>query len=839
MFKAAVLLSHQYNITIDGEFLGWQVAETTGGIIDALSDACRAVLNLNTVGIIGPELSRESQLVAPFGEKLGIPVISYASTDPDLSNKKIYPTFYRTVPSDDTAASSLVKLFIRYNWTSCSIIYQNDAFGSGGVKAINQAFNQSKLTVTQTVIFDIGYLGFRGDLKVSLVNSPTRIVIVWAESIYTSIILQKALDLNLVGPSFTWILSSSVSFDSFNKTFQENLIGMLLIEPVVGSVVNVPINQTLLDSALNIWQQYENETYPRSTNVDYYALFAFDATWALIQSLQKLCSSTINNSSSCLSFVKSSFCFDNRFNQSNLLLDALSTTQFLGVSGPVQFTSNSTNRINGLYYSLKNLHSVASGLSFVSVLEYVDPGNWRTPLKENVIIWPGNTLTSPSSRALLKGVTLRIGIIRGPPFLIVENITDNTGQTIIQYNGYIWNLLNLLKDKIGFNPIIQLAPSNQTYTQIVQSVNDGAYDIVVGDVTVTSTRRELVGFSNAIFDNSLRIIMRKSPDISVDLLSFLKPFSRNLWILVFATFIYAGILMCIIERKDNEDLESGSILSQFVLSVWYCFGNIVGYGVEFNARTAAGRFLTAGLYILSLILVASYTANLASDLTIAKSQGVISGIDDIKNKKIPNNRIGIRVGTASEDYYLSEISGGNKNYHPLYTRQQMYDELLAGTIEVSFLDDGIAQYVTNDIYCNLTLAGNGFDVGIFGIVTPKQWLYAQDLDVNILSLRETGQLEDLRQKWFEQKHCSDSTVTSTAIEIKAVSGLFVTFAVISVLSFLLFLWMKRLMIKGYLSKFICPNKSSTEQKYSIKRRGSKTSQHSQNNQTVLPNFSGF
>ncbi|CAF4306399.1 unnamed protein product, partial [Rotaria sordida] len=177
--------------------------------------------------------------------------------------------------------------------------------------------------------------------------------------------------------------------------------------------------------------------------------------------------------------------------------------------------------------------------------------------------------------------------------------------------------------------------------------------------------------------------------------------------------------------------------------------NIVGYGVEFNASTAAGRFLTAGLYILSLIVVASYTANLASDLTIAKSQSIISRIDDIKNGKIPNGRIGIRVGTASEDYYLSEISGGNKNYYPLSTQQQMYDELLAGTIDVSFLDDGIAQYATNNIYCNLTLVGDGFDVGIFGIVTPKQWLYAQDLDVNILSLRETGQLEKLRQKWFE------------------------------------------------------------------------------------------
>ncbi|CAF1263486.1 unnamed protein product [Rotaria sordida] len=520
--------------------------------------------------------------------------------------------------------------------------------------------------------------------------------------------------------------------------------------------------------------------------------------------------------------------------------NTLSTTEFLGVSGPVQFTSNSTNRISGLYYSLKNLHSLTNGLNFVSVLEYADPGNWRTPLKENVIIWPGTTLTKPSGQALLKGVTLRIGVIRARPFLIVENITDNTGQINIQYSGYMWDLLNLLKDKIGFNSIIQLAPSsNQTYTQIVQSLNDGAYDIIVADVTVTSIRRELVGFSNGIFDNSLRIIMRKSSDINVDLLAFLKPFSRNLWILVFCTFIYAGILMCIIERKDNEDIESQSILSQFVLSVWYCYGNIVGYGVEFNASTAAGRFLTAGLYILSLILVASYTANLASDLIIANSQGIISGIDDIKNGKIPPNRIGIRVGTASEEYYLSEISKGNKNYHPLLTQQQMYNDLLAGTIDVSFLDDGIAQYMTNNIYCNLTLVGDGFDVGIFGIVTPRQWLFAQDLDVNILSLRETGDLENLRQKWFEQKLCSDSTVTSTAIEIEAVSGLFVTFAVISVLSLLLFLCMKRFIIKDYLSKCICPNKSSTEQKYTINRRGSKTSQHSQNNQTVLPNFSNL
>ncbi|CAF3227930.1 unnamed protein product, partial [Rotaria sp. Silwood2] len=122
--------------------------------------------------------------------------------------------------------------------------------------------------------------------------------------------------------------------------------------------------------------------------------------------------------------------------------------------------------------------------------------------------------------------------------------------------------------------------------------------------------------------------------------------------------------------------------SQLTMSIWYYFGNFVEYGVDFDVSTAAGRILTVGLHILTLMI--------------------------LKIEKIAANRngIGIRVGTASEDYYLSEISGGSRNYYALKSQQQLYD-----------IEDG-------------------FDTGVFGIVTPKQWLYAQDLDVNILSVRE-------------------------------------------------------------------------------------------------------
>ncbi|CAF4797467.1 unnamed protein product, partial [Rotaria sp. Silwood2] len=134
---------------------------------------------------------------------------------------------YRTVPSDNTAALTLVMLFNQFNWTSCLIIYQNDAYGSGGARSINDLFNASGITVVEMIVYDIARNSILGNLKTYLTNNPTRIVILWAESVYTSLILQDALDSNLVGPYFTWIINSAISLNSFNEEYYQNLIGIV------------------------------------------------------------------------------------------------------------------------------------------------------------------------------------------------------------------------------------------------------------------------------------------------------------------------------------------------------------------------------------------------------------------------------------------------------------------------------------------------------------------------------------------------------------------------------------------------------------------------------------
>ncbi|CAF4833478.1 unnamed protein product, partial [Rotaria sp. Silwood1] len=222
-------------------------------------------------------------------------------------------------------------------------------------------------------------------------------------------------------------------------------------------------------------------------------------------------------------------------------------------------------------------------------------------------------------------------------------------------------------------------------------------------------------------------------------------------------------------------LKDRPILSQLGMSIWYSFGNIVGYGVDFHVSTSAGRLVTAGLYMLCLILVATFTANLTSDLTISKTK-------------------------ASEDYFLREISANSRSFYSVQTQNELYDRLLDGTIDAVLFDTSTAEYSINNIYCNLTLIGDGFNKGVFGIVTPKEWLYGKDLDVNILLLRESGELEMLRKKWFQTNHCPHSYETSTSKTVDSMRGLFLVFAITTFLSLLLFIWSNRSIFKIYLSE---------------------------------------
>ena len=790
MFKAAILLSQQYNIKIRGKYIGWQMVSTGGDVMNCFKGACKALPNSSIVGIVGPAYSRETDSLAAFAGTINLPVISYSATNTDLSDRSRYKSFFRTVSSDKAAALAMVDLFIRYNWTLGIIIYQNDAFGTGGARVISEAFNDNGLSVDQTIIYNINTLTLQENFKSLLLASPSRIVIMWTSEPYTQMIVQTALDADVLGPQFTWILSSDGLISVSNKTLQQKLVGILAVEPVTGSIVNATVNTTLLNIALNLWQQYHPETYPSSDAISYYAYFAFDATWTYIKALQQYCSTISNESNSCLSITAASECLDSSLTNGDDFINTISTTEFLGISGPIKFSMDVTDRLDGIYYVASNIQSTIRGLVNIPVLVWSSSARWEEHGSGNAIIWPGSTTDPPDGLPSISGIRLRVAVYLVDPFTMIKTASDNSetsGTTLI---GYIPDLINLLVDQLGFIPEIKIVPGNHTYNSLVDGVVNGIYDIVIADVTVTASRTERVSFSNSIFDNSLRVIIRKRTITKTSLTAFLSPLSVQLWMVLLLVMIFAGLLICVFERQHNEMLQNRTIFGSLAMSIYYSFGNIVGYGAGFDVKTSAGRLVTVALYALSIVIVATYTANLASNLTIMKSADIVSGIDDIKNGKVLLSRVGIMPNSSIEAYYLREISGSIKNYYPLKEADDIFRKLLSEDIDAAIMDSGILEYATSNTYCNLTLVGVGVDESVFGIVMPKNWLYARNFDYTILSLRESGELDTLKSKWFRGTMCSnsDSDAIVTATSIDSISGLFMIFGIILFIAIIVYIW---------------------------------------------------
>ncbi|CAF3065898.1 unnamed protein product [Rotaria sp. Silwood2] len=403
MFRAAILLSQQYNIKFQEEFLGYDEIITDHDVMATVDHTCTKVSTSNIVGFVGPAYSSEARYLASFSYRLGIISVSYSATSPDLSTID-NGAFYRVVPSDENTVLSITILFQQYKWKSSIIIYQNDEFGINGMQLLKQKFSDMSITTREIIKFDMNEQNFQIDFQQTLVNSLSRIVILWADRKTTTTILKKAFDENLLGSDFLWILTTTISLDHFNQRQKQALVGILTIEPVKGNYVNQSINTTLLNEAYKIWKYYQPDTFPGDENVNSYALYTFDATWAFILSFEKLCSMQL----SCLQIQNASNCYDRRFFNSKKYYDIMKTVSFLGISGEVKFSNRTADRVGHLYYIIKNiqpLNTQINSIDYLPVLKWdVDSTEWLFYKNQSDdIIWPNLSKTVPKDYKSIKG----------------------------------------------------------------------------------------------------------------------------------------------------------------------------------------------------------------------------------------------------------------------------------------------------------------------------------------------------------------------------------------------------------------------------------------------------
>ena len=106
----------------------------------AAAAAAQTVLDSNVVAVAGAACSGASMAANAVLSAAGVPMISYASTNPGLSDASAYPNFYRVVPSDAIQGPAAAAMMVSADVEDLAILHMTNDYGSGFADAIEGAW---------------------------------------------------------------------------------------------------------------------------------------------------------------------------------------------------------------------------------------------------------------------------------------------------------------------------------------------------------------------------------------------------------------------------------------------------------------------------------------------------------------------------------------------------------------------------------------------------------------------------------------------------------------------------------------------------------------------------
>ncbi|KAL2735883.1 metabotropic glutamate receptor 4 isoform X1 [Vespula squamosa] len=228
------------------------------------------------VAVLADQSSSVTIQVASMLKLFSVPQISYMATSPALSNKKIFPHFFRTIPSDLNQAHAMLEILKQFEWTYVSIVYSDTEYGNHGYETLTSL--ASLYSICFSTPQRINKEHFKNEdydtvIRTIANKTDVRVVVLFAEKSTTLRVLDAAKRLN-VGTRFLWIGTDSWSSSNHrdfadldsSRMGQEMAVleGALVVQPLSRQLSGFDkyfTNLTLEHQKINpwfreFWQEY-------------------------------------------------------------------------------------------------------------------------------------------------------------------------------------------------------------------------------------------------------------------------------------------------------------------------------------------------------------------------------------------------------------------------------------------------------------------------------------------------------------------------------------------------------------------------------------------------------
>ncbi|KAM9733715.1 extracellular calcium-sensing receptor-like [Menidia menidia] len=201
------------NELLPGVSLGYRVFNGCGtenllrAAIEAVNGNDPRGCHSQTLAVLGHSSSGVSDDINNILSAMSIPQLSHLSTCACLSDKKRYPTFFRTVPSDHFQIIALIQLMKYFNWRWVGIIYSSSTYASEGTADFIQKAKKEGICVEYRLSYYKTIPKRFAAIVEALQKSSSKVVLMFMSSSYTKSFLSKIEAFNITGKQ--WVGSES------------------------------------------------------------------------------------------------------------------------------------------------------------------------------------------------------------------------------------------------------------------------------------------------------------------------------------------------------------------------------------------------------------------------------------------------------------------------------------------------------------------------------------------------------------------------------------------------------------------------------------------------------
>ncbi|XP_078579833.1 glutamate receptor ionotropic, kainate 1-like [Branchiostoma floridae x Branchiostoma japonicum] len=406
----------------------------------------------------------------------------------------------------------------------------------------------------------------------------------------------------------------------------------------------------------------------------------------------------------------------------------------------------------------------------------------------------------------LRGSRLRAVTILEDPY-VMRKVSD-AGET---YSGFVIDILKELAGTLGFSYDLYLVPDgtygapkgNNTWSGLIGQVIQKQADVAVAPVTISSTREQVVDFTNPFMDLGAGLLIRKPEPEGTSLFAFLLPFNSRVWLSILGALFGTAILLYVTSRiryrcNVGDQSYDNDAKFNFKNSLWLTYWSIVRKGGEPAPRSLPSRILAGAWWFFTLIVISTYTANLTAFLTVKRLVAPIKSIDDLAGQSaIPYS---VTYGTFLYSFFESQVGTGSvyeRMWYTMKANNRFPGSSMAGVDmvrneefvlieETPFLEYA----VRTDKNCGLMLLGKPFLFKGYGFATGRGSPLKKPLSVGILKLQESGRMSELRDRWWPKDGCpldgqSSNVKSASALGLDIFLGVFYLLAGAAVMAIII------------------------------------------------------